>query len=98
MPSTRAASVSVAPDQHASVLDASSTAARRAKKREQDRRCQRMARERTKNRIAQLEGIVADLKQQGTSKQEQALWKQRDELAAERDALAQTLRTIERVI
>ncbi|CAG9996368.1 unnamed protein product [Clonostachys byssicola] len=77
---------------------ASTAAARRAKKREQDRRCQRLARERTKNRISYLEGLVAELRQEGTNQQLQALWKQCDELVAERDAAIQSLSTIERSI
>jgi hypothetical protein len=73
-------------------------AARRAKKREQDRRSQRMARERTKARLAYLEELVTKLKEQDSTKQLQAFWKERDEIAAERDAMAQTLRTIQRII
>ncbi|KAH7014165.1 uncharacterized protein B0I36DRAFT_436248 [Microdochium trichocladiopsis] len=73
-------------------------AARRAKKREQDRRCQRMLRERTKNRIAYLEGLLADFERQGTSATVQALRKERDEAVEDRDRLIQALRTINRVI
>jgi hypothetical protein len=35
-----------------------------------------------------LEGMVADLQQQNTTKQVEALWKERDALVAERDAMA----------
>jgi hypothetical protein len=45
-----------------------------------------------------LEGKVAELKQQDANKQMQVLWKERDKIAAERDVLAQTLRSIERAI
>jgi hypothetical protein len=73
-------------------------AARRAKKREQDRRSQRMARERTRNRLDYLEGKVAELKQQNATTQMQRLWEERDRIAAERDILAQTLRAVENAI
>ena len=42
---------------------------RRLKKREIDRRCQRQARERTKTRIAYLEGLVEDFRRQDSSGQ-----------------------------
>ncbi|VUC30185.1 unnamed protein product [Clonostachys rosea] len=104
MPLPRATTAHSQPDANTADMSqsnrpgASTAAARRAKKREQDRRCQRLARERTKNRISYLEGLVAELRQGGTNQQLQALWKQCDELAAERDAAIQSLSTIERSI
>lgn len=104
MPSPRATTAHPQPDASNADMSqsdrpgASTAAARRAKKREQDRRCQRLARERTKNRISYLEGLVAELRQEGTNQQLQALWKQCDELVAERDAAIQSLSTIERSI
>jgi hypothetical protein len=83
---------------NASSPEATSAAARRARKREQDRRCQRLARERTKSRIAHLESLVADLSQQNKSEQLEAVWGQRDKITAERDALLQVLRTIDNAI
>ncbi|KXJ87559.1 hypothetical protein Micbo1qcDRAFT_208174 [Microdochium bolleyi] len=80
---------------NAATTATATAAARRAKKREQDRRCQRMLRERTKNRIAYLENL---LEQQGTSAQLQTLLKERDEAVADRDRLIQALRTINRVV
>jgi len=77
---------------------ANDAAARRAKKREQDRKCQRRAREKTRSRITHLEEMVASLKQENVTKEIQDVWKQRDEIAAERDALAETLRVVERAI
>lgn len=44
-------------------IEGSSVSAKRARKREQDRRSQRLARERTKSRITQLESIIAELQE-----------------------------------
>lgn len=76
----------------------SSASARRARKREQDRRCQRMLRERTKNRIAYLEGLLADFEREGSSAALHIMRKERDEAVEDRDRLVQALRTINRVI
>lgn len=76
----------------------SSASARRARKREQDRRCQRMLRERTKNRIAYLEGLLADFEREGSSAALHILRKERDEAVEDRDRLVQALRTINRVV
>lgn len=75
-----------------------SVTARRAKKREQDRHAQRVARERTRNRIIYLEAVVSELKQQNTTKQMQDLWKQHEQITAQRDSLVQTLRAVERAL
>jgi hypothetical protein len=90
----------VAVERNSAIQDDSiaAAAARRAKKREQDRHCQRRARERTKSRITQLEEMVASFKEKDSTEQIQTVWKQRDEIAAERDALAETLRIIVKTI
>lgn len=64
---------------------------RRLKKREHDRRAQRALRERTKNRIAQLEAQVEVLTQQGTDAQTSMLLQQIADLTKERDTLAELL-------
>ncbi|OCK74267.1 hypothetical protein K432DRAFT_311070 [Lepidopterella palustris CBS 459.81] len=75
--------------------DTSNARARQLRKRELDRRCQREARERTKNRIAYLEGLVEDFKRQDTNGQVANLMKQLSDMAKERDMLAKTLKGIE---
>lgn len=67
---------------------------RRLKKRELDRRCQRLARERTKNRIAYLEELVDDFRKQDASGQIANLMRQLADVQKERDELAKTLKTI----
>ena len=71
---------------------------RKTKKRELDRRCQRMARERNKAYIAHLESIVTDFKRQDGSGNLTNLMQQLDTVVKERDQLAQTLRAIERML
>lgn len=73
----------------------SAETARRLRKREQDRRCQRKAREKTKNRIAYLEGLVEDLKRHDASGEAANLLTQLSETRRERDMLANTLKNIE---
>lgn len=67
---------------------------RRLKKRELDRRCQRMARERTKQRIAYLEDLVDNFRKQDSSGQIANLMKQLTDVQKERDELAKTLKSI----
>lgn len=67
---------------------------RRLKKRELDRRCQRMARERTKQRIAYLEELVDNFRKQDSSGQITNLMKQLTDVQKERDELAKTLKSI----
>lgn len=90
-------SASESPAHHAPTCENSITA-RRARKREQDRRSQRLVRERTKRRIAHLEEVIVELQQMDSSDKVMALCKERDGLAADRDALAQTLDTIEKAL
>jgi hypothetical protein len=71
---------------------------RRLKKREIDRRCQRQARERTKSRIAYLEGLVEDFRQQDSSGQLATLMKQLKEVENERDVMAKTLKDIQKAM
>lgn len=71
---------------------------RRMRKRELDRRCQRVARERTKNRIAYLEGLVDDFQKSDSSGQVATLMKQLSEIARDRDTLARTLQSIQNSI
>lgn len=71
---------------------------RRLKKREIDRRCQRQARERTKTRIAYLEGLVEDFRRQDSSGQVATLMRQLHEVEAERDAMSKTLKDIQKAM
>lgn len=71
---------------------------RRMRKRELDRRCQRVARERTKNRIAYLEGLVDDFRKSDSSGQVTTLMNQLSDIAKERDTLARTLQGIQNSI
>lgn len=71
---------------------------RRMRKRELDRKCQRVARERTKNRIAYLEGLVEDFQKSDSSGQVATLMKQLSDIARDRDTLARTLQTIQNSI
>ena len=72
--------------------------ARRLKKREIDRRCQRQARERTKLRIAYLESLVDNLRQDDADERSVALMKRLADTEKERDALAQTLKEIQKAL
>jgi len=67
---------------------------RRLKKREIDRRCQRLARERTKNRITELEALVESLRSEDSSDRLANLMTQLDEMARERRMLIKTIRSI----
>jgi hypothetical protein len=79
--------------QSSTARDAAAT--KRLKKREIDRRCQREARQRTKSRIAYLEGLVEELRRKDTSGQVASLMQQVSEVRKERDMFARTLRGIE---
>ena len=72
--------------------------ARILKKRETDRKCQRMIRERTKTRIAYLEGLVENFRQQDSSGRVETLMKQLSDLKDERDTLAKQVKNIESII
>ena len=72
--------------------------ARRLKKREIDRRCQRQARERTKSRITYLEGLVDNLRQSDADERSAALMRRLADTEKERDALAQTLKEIQKAL
>lgn len=71
---------------------------RRLKKREIDRRCQRQARERTKTRIAYLEGLVEDFRRKDASGQVATLMQQLKEVEAERDIMSKTLKDIQKAM
>lgn len=68
---------------------------RRERKRAHDRRAQRVARERTKNRIAELEATVAALRQQGSDNRSAGLVEQLGAVTTERDELAAVLPKVE---
>lgn len=72
--------------------------ARILKKRETDRRCQRMIRERTKSRIAYLEGLVEQFRQQDSSGRVETLMKQLSDMKEDRDNLAKKVKNIESII
>ncbi|KAF1984847.1 hypothetical protein K402DRAFT_119695 [Aulographum hederae CBS 113979] len=72
--------------------------ARRLKKREADRRCQRAARERTRSRIAALEALVEDLRRQDSSQQVAGLLQKLSHLSNDRDRLARALGSIEAAV
>ncbi|KAJ0138921.1 Cytochrome P450 monooxygenase AKT7 [Fusarium oxysporum f. sp. albedinis] len=65
--------------------------ARRLKKRELDRKAQRLARERTKSRLAQLESMVDNLRQNHSNAQIATLLDQIGKVTQERDNLLQVL-------
>ncbi|KAH7233619.1 hypothetical protein BKA59DRAFT_319779 [Fusarium tricinctum] len=65
--------------------------ARRLKKRELDRKAQRLARERTKSRIAQLENMVDNLRQNDSNSHIATLMDQLGQVTKERDNLLQVL-------
>ncbi|KAF5656259.1 hypothetical protein FCIRC_13756 [Fusarium circinatum] len=69
----------------------STAEARRLKKRELDRKAQRLARERTKSRIAQLESMVDNLRQDDSNAQIATLMDQLGKVTKERDNLLQVL-------
>ncbi|KAM5344181.1 hypothetical protein ACJ41O_012718 [Fusarium nematophilum] len=68
--------------------------ARRLKKRELDRKAQRLARERTKSRIAQLETMVENLRQTDSNAQISSLMDQLSTVTRERDELLQVLSSL----
>lgn len=72
--------------------------ARILKKRETDRKCQRMIRERTKSRIAYLEGLVEQFRDQDSSGRLETMMKQLSDMKDERDTLAKKVKTIESII
>ncbi|KAH6871765.1 hypothetical protein B0T10DRAFT_590501 [Thelonectria olida] len=74
---------------------ASSTNSRQQRKREIDRRAQRMARERTKTRIADLEKLVDELQNQDTSGQVKALSESLQTMSRERDAAIALAKNLE---
>lgn len=78
--------------------DGQGVSSRRLKKREIDRRCQRQARERTKSRIAYLEGLVEDFRRQDSSGQVATLMKQLQEVESERDLMSKTLKDIQKAM
>lgn len=78
--------------------NAPAVSARILKKRETDRRCQRMIRERTKSRIAYLESLVEQFRQQDSSGRVETLMQQLDEAIAARDNLARKVKNIENII
>ncbi|KAH7113330.1 hypothetical protein B0J11DRAFT_619442 [Dendryphion nanum] len=69
--------------------------ARRMKKRAHDRRAQRAARERTRNRIAQLEATVTALSHEGFDDRSAHLMEQLDTVVKDRDELAGILSVVE---
>jgi hypothetical protein len=72
--------------------------ARRLKKREIDRKCQRQARERTRSRIAHLESLVENLQQADADERNAALLKRLADVEKERDVLASTLKGVQKAI
>lgn len=77
---------------------AQGVSSRRLKKREIDRRCQRQARERTKSRIAYLEGLVEDFRRQDASGQVATLMEQLKEVESERDLMSKALKDIQKAM
>jgi len=71
---------------------------RRLKKRESDRRCQRVSRERTKSRISYLEDLVEQLKEADASGQIASLLQRMTQLQEERDLFSSKLRSIENIL
>lgn len=72
--------------------------ARRLKKREIDRKCQRQARERTRSRIAYLESLVENLQQPDGDERSSALMKRLTEVEKERDILSHTLKGVQKAV
>ncbi|KAJ9652096.1 hypothetical protein H2198_008653 [Neophaeococcomyces mojaviensis] len=99
MAQTQAATLIVeSPNVGASTMDTPAVSARILKKRETDRRCQRMIRERTKSRIAYLEGLVEQFRQQDSSGRVETLMKQLSDMKEDRDSLAKKVKSIESII
>ncbi|CAG9956859.1 unnamed protein product [Clonostachys rosea f. rosea IK726] len=74
--------------------DENNAASRRAKKRELDRRAQRAARERNRNRIAHLEETIEAMKAHDSTNKAADLMDQLALVKLERDRLAETLQSI----
>ncbi|KAK4939283.1 hypothetical protein LTR10_020372 [Elasticomyces elasticus] len=74
------------------------TLQRRLKKRESDRKCQRMSRERTKSRITYLEGLVEKLSHADDSGKVASLLTLVSQLQEERDSLSSKIKNIEAVL
>lgn len=72
--------------------------ARRAKKREVDRRAQRASRERTRNRIAYLEAALQAVTRQDSSSFVACLMEQLADMTRQRDDLSRTLSSIESTV
>jgi len=81
-----------------SISGTTAVSARILKKRETDRKCQRMIRERTKSRIAYLEALVEEFRQQDSSGRVETLMNQLSEMKEERDGLAKKVKNIENII
>jgi hypothetical protein len=69
--------------------------ARRLKKREQDRKAQRVARERKNNRIAHLEALVEQLSQDNADSEVPMLMDRLSRVTKEKEALVDILRSLE---
>lgn len=78
--------------------NAQTASPRRLKKREIDRRFQREARDRKRSRIASLERLVIDLRQQDASGQVAALLAQLKSVQEERDLVTKTLKDIQHLM
>ncbi|KPM40536.1 hypothetical protein AK830_g6028 [Neonectria ditissima] len=76
-------------------MDQEQADSRRLKKRELDRKAQRLARERTKSRIAELEAMVAHLRDNDANAQIAALMDQLSLVTKERDKALQVLRSLD---
>jgi len=76
-------------------LRAKAATSRQQKKRELDRRAQRLSRERTKARIAHLEQLVEEFRDKDTSGQVRVLTEQLQTVTKQRDALTGLLRTLQ---
>ena len=74
------------------------TLERRLKKRESDRKCQRVSRERTKSRITYLENLVEKLSQADDSGKVASLLDNVSRLQEERDSLAAKIKSIESIL
>jgi hypothetical protein len=68
------------------------------KKREIDRRCQQQARQKTKSRIAYLEGLVEDLKNQDASGRLENVMKQLSDTQKEKELLSSKLDDIQKIL
>ena len=71
---------------------------RRLKKREIDRRCQQQARQKAKSRIAYLESLVEDLKNQDTSGRLENVMKQLSDTQKEKELLSSKLDDIQKIL